>query len=105
MKNLSNLRYHLGFVNDQPGDRRGFLIGEVPTETTVKVAHSHAARYEIRPIALRTDADRNDIVLVRDIANDFFEYIFQRDKTHQRAIFVDDKREMFAPLPKRVKLI
>ena len=50
-----------------------------------------------RAVGLRLDAARGlDVVLVGDVADDLLDDVLERDQPLQRAIFVDDQREMGA---------
>jgi len=87
-------RDRLRLVDDQPGNGRRLVIGQVPVEIAVQVADGDGAIDQIRPIRLARDPVGVDIVLVRYIADDFLQNILQRDQPLKRAVFIDHQRKM-----------
>src|SRR3546814_2136403 len=55
---------------------------------------------DVAAVDLRAHAADDGVVLVVDLADDLFEDVLQRDDAHEGAVFVDDDREMLAPLAK-----
>ena len=98
---------HLGFVDHQPGDGIGFVIGQPPVDRAVQVADRHRPVHQIGAVvgALQMAFLRHHVEFVGDLAYDLFENILQRDQALQGAVFVDHQREMGAPLQEFAHLL
>src|SRR5262249_18274783 len=60
-------------VDDEPGDGGRFVVGQVPFHGAVEIADWNAAVDVDRAIGLRPYARHRDVVLIRDVADDFLQ--------------------------------
>jgi hypothetical protein len=86
-----------GELDREPGDRRPRLaLGQLELELAVELvqrevaAHEHAARGLAHEARMLLDR----IVLARDIADELFDQVLDRDDAARGAVFVDDDREL-----------
>ncbi len=101
---LTDLRDHPGFVKDQPSDRCIFLVRQLPIKFTVQVTDRHGTVYQQRTVLQLAHAGDIQIVLIINLANNFLQNILQCHNPHQRAIFINDNREMLFTLAKGLQL-
>ena len=92
-------------MNHQPRDGGGLLIGQFPVHHAVEVADRHRAIDIDRTIRLHPHTLHGKVMLVLDVADNFFENILQGHKAHHLAIFIDNKGEMGFTLQKGLKLV
>ena len=104
-ESLANLGDPLRFVQKQPGDSYSLLIRQPPAELTVEVADRHRSLDDVAPVRLAHDARYGDVMLIRDVADDLFEHVFEGHDSHQAAVLIDNDGEMLAPTAKGLQLI
>src|SRR6266516_7391602 len=73
----------LRLVDDESGDGCRLIVGQVPFHHSVQVPDRNRTVDVDRAIGLRPHARHGDVVLVGDVADDFFENIFQRHQAHE----------------------
>jgi uncharacterized membrane protein YraQ (UPF0718 family) len=95
----------LRLVNDEAGDGRRLLVGQVPVERAVDVADRYRAVDDDRAVGLLAHALHVDIVLVGDVADNFLDDVLQRDEAFHLAIFVDDEGDMGLAAQKGIELV
>ena len=93
-------------MDDQAGDGRRLLVGQVPVHHAVEIADRHRAidHAPSRRLAARTPCTTRSCSS-RNVADDLLQNILERDEAHDHAIFVDDEGEMRLALEKRLQLI
>ena len=82
------------FEKRQAGQRRHFLIGQMPVERAVEVADRHRAVDDHRAILLLADVRAFGIMLIGDLADNFLEHVFERDQAHHLPILVHHQGKM-----------
>ena len=95
-KGLTRRRDGLAFMDDKTGDRDGFIIRQLPVHGPVQIADRDIATHDGAAFFHALYPSQLFIILILNIANYFFQYVFQCDDAHQRAILIDNQREMFA---------
>src|SRR5215204_7166579 len=73
---LTRFRNQLRFMDDQPGDGSGFVVGQVPVHDAVEVTDRHAPFYDNRAVRVGSYAWNDDIMLIRNIADEFLQNVF-----------------------------
>ena len=92
-------------MDDEPGDGRRFVVGQVPLQGAVEIADRNAAIDVDRAVGLRPHARHRDVVLIGDVADDFLQNVLERDQPHHLTVFVDHQREMRLPTPESFELL
>src|SRR6516225_10513862 len=69
---LSGLWDRARFVNDDAGDRGRFVVGNIPIHRAVEIANWHTAIDIDRAVRKRPHARNRYVVLIADVANNFF---------------------------------
>ncbi len=73
------------------------LIGQVPLELTINITDRYRARHAEGRIAIGHDiGDFERIMLVVNLADDFFDNILERYNTQPRTILIDHAGKMFS---------
>ena len=102
---LAGLGDDARFVDDEAGDGRRLLVGQVPVHRAVEVADRHRAVDVDRAVRLRAHALHGDVVLVGDVADDLLEDVLERHQPLHLAILVDDQRDVRLALEEGVELV
>ena len=92
-------------MNDETGNGCRFIVRQTPVHLPVQVADRDRAIDVHSPIGLRADVRFMGVVLVRDLADDFFQDVFKRDQALHFAVFIDDQRHLGFFLQELIKLI
>ena len=100
-EDLAGLGDRPRLVDDEAGDGRRLLVGQVPVHGAVEVADRHRAVDIDRAVRLRPHALHRDVVLVVDVADDLLEDVLERHQPHHLAVLVDDQREVGLAAPGR----
>ena len=80
--------------------------GRVQSQARLRSRMVTAALDLDRAVGLRLDAGgRLDVVLVGDVADDLLDDVLERDEPLQRAVLVDDQREVGAPAQELAHLL
>ena len=96
-EDLTACRDHLCLVNDQTCNCVCLVVGQVPFVCAVQVADGHRAIDEELAVAVSfDDMVGQRVEFIGDLAHDFFEDVFERDKTLQRPVLIHHQREVGA---------
>ena len=102
-EDLTRLWNGLGFINDETGYGDRLLIGQLPIQGAVEVANGHVARHD-HTVSVGLQTLDRPVELIVYLTDNFFDDVLKRDQAHQRAVLIDDQREVLAFLAERVEL-
>ena len=102
---LARARDCTAFIEDKAGDGRGVLVGKLPAKRPVQIADGHRTIDNPRPVRLRRQAGKVDIMFVIDVADNLLQDVLKRDDALKVAIFIDHNGKMFPPCPESLKLV
>ena len=72
---LPRLRDSARFIDDETGDRGGFLVRQIPGHGAIEIADRHGAFNDHGAVGHQAHALNDKIMLVGDVADDFLENV------------------------------